>query len=114
MRSVSKRFLSECVNMVTDCSKTFLNDTKNVFLAYMSKFKPVPHKEKTNDAFIKVPFLNKVIEDINFGKIINDDNVRAYLPCKARKFKIRTSLSYGKTIGAALFNYNSVLKDLQP
>ena len=114
MRGLSKRFLSDCVNIVTDCSKTFLNDTKNVFLAYMSKFKPVPHKEKTNDAFIKVPFLNKVIEDINFGKIINDDNVRAYLPCKARKFKIRTSLSYGKTIGAALFNYNSALKDLQP
>ena len=46
-------------------------------------------------------------------EIFKCKEVNAYLPHAARKFKIRTTFSYGPTLGKKILNYNKVLKELK-
>ena len=52
------------------------------------------------------------MEKLGLVDLFKRRDIRSYLPYSARKIKVRTTYSYGPSIGRKLFNYNKVLKQL--
>ena len=61
---------------------------------------------------MKVPFLHKVIEELNLPNLVNDKDIKTLLPAAAYSFVPKVVYSYGDCIGKFLFNYNKTLKNL--
>ena len=114
LRSKSFKFLKYAVDhiLATKSSTIYKNYIRsfNIIYGYFSQYVKIKKSgQPDNKVFCVIPFLHKIVEKINFNRIVNDKNVRAYLPNPARKYDIQSAYSYGPTIGSTLFNYNSIL-----
>ena len=68
--------------------------------------------KKDNYIYCTIPFLHKAIENIGIRELFKNKDVKAYLPHRAHELKIRTTFSYGPTVGKKLFNYNKILTSI--
>ena len=87
------------------CDKKF----NEIILAFSSKLiKPKRQLKAEKIAFI-VPYLNKLIYEINLGGMLHSKKLRSTLLIKLKYTdSIVVSCKVGKTIGQSLFNYNKV------
>ena len=68
--------------------------------------------EKIDYIYCNVPFLHKVIEKIGVNELLKCKDLKAFLPHSARNLNIRTTYSYGPTVGKKILNYNKVLRSV--
>lgn len=111
LRSVSRTFILKCLY---SNNTNLNNDVRLVLLAFYSQYKKNPHQKKTTTMYLTIPYIHKTIENINLNGLMNESEVRSFLPNSAKKFKICVSYSYGPPIGGKLFNYNKTLKEITP
>ena len=90
------------------CDKKF----NEIILAFSSKLiKPKKQVKAEKIAFI-VPYLNKLMDEINLGGMLHSKKLRNTLPIKLKYTNsIVVSYKFSKTIGQSLFNYNKVLRE---
>ena len=81
-------------------------------LAYRSQFVKPPANEKIDYIYCNVPFLHKVIEKIGVNELLKCKDLKAFLPHSARNLNIRTTYSYGPTVGKKILNYNKILRNV--
>ena len=110
LRSKPVRFLFSCVSYLKTKTDTVPMEIHKIILAYYSQYYKVSVGHTKNNVFCIVPFIHKVVENINFNRFLHDKDVRCFLPNKARKFVINSSYTYVPTIGSSIFNYNKVLQ----
>ena len=112
LRSLSYKHLVLIRNMVL--TSPFVCDKKfnEIILAFSSKLiKPKKQVKAEKIAFI-VPYLNKLMDEINLGGMLHSKKLRNTLPIKLKYTNsIVVSYKFSKTIGQSLFNYNKVLRE---
>ncbi len=86
----------------------------DIILAYSSQFQKAPEKQISDKGtiYIKLPFVNKVIDELKLQSIINCKTLKHLLPAATYDTQPRIVYSYGDTIGKHLFNYNKVLRNI--
>ena len=83
-----------------------------ILLSYRSQFVKAPKKKDEDFIYCTIPFFHKIIEKIGIKELFNRKDLKANLPHSTHKFKVRTTYSYGPTVGKKLFNYNRVLSGI--
>ncbi len=86
----------------------------DIILAYSSQYQKPPEKTASDKGaiYVKLPFIHKVIDDLNLQSIINCKTFKCLLPAATYDTQPRIVYSYGDCIGKQLFNYNKVLRDI--
>ena len=116
LRSLSRPMLDNCLSMIDDYCRDIphkCNLVRKIILAYRSQFIKAPRTANDEDyIYCSVPFVHNVMEGMGLVDLFKRRDVKNYLPHSAKKFAIRTTFSYGPTIGSKLFNYNKVLNKL--
>ena len=116
LRGTSREILDLCLENLDDLTKDGFSSKwsclNKILLAFTSQYRKPPKTDKEEVVYCTIPFIHKVVETVGVRELLKDRVLNQYLPHKARKFKIRTSFSYGDTIGKKVFNYNKVLGTL--
>ena len=116
LRSLSRSILDMCVPRIDDYCKNNQhksNSMRSIILAYRSQFIKGPKVEKEDFIYCNIPFIHKIMEKIGLLDLFKRKDIRCFLPHGARKLRVRTTFSYGPTIGSKLFNYNKALRRLK-
>ena len=111
---MSHAFIDDCLKNVDDCTVNYSCESKTItkiLLAFRSQF---ISKSSSEDDFVycSLPYVHSAIEDVGVDKLFKHKDIVSLLPLSTSECSIRTSFSYGPTIGRKLFNYNTVLTDL--
>ena len=115
LRSLSRHTLQMSLeNLEGICSNhpSKLFTVRRILLSYGSKFIKPPRYKKESYVYCSIPYIHNAVEKIGIREILKHRDLNAFLPHAARQVKIRTTFSYGPTIGKKLFNYNKTLKEL--
>ena len=83
-----------------------------ILLSFGSQFNKPSKIDDESYIYCTIPFVHKVIEEMGIREILKHRDLNAYLPNGLRKFRIRTTFSYGPTVGKKIFNYNKTLINL--
>ena len=117
LKSLSRPTIDDCIKSADECFKD--NPHKQIsltkiLLAYRSQYIKPLKKEENLHVYWSIPFVHTAMETMGIREIMKNRELSNYMPHVARKFKIRTTFSYGPTVGKKIFNYNKVLKNLDP
>ena len=114
LRSMSHAFIEDCLkNVIAHTTNHPRKGTtvRLILLAFRSQYIVAPNSDD-DFVYCSIPYVHSAIEDIGFDKLFKHKDIVSLLPLAASECAIRTTFSYGPTIGRKLFNYNRVLKDL--
>ena len=115
LRSLSYAALNKCLDRIGDYCQNHPHKRFTIskyLLAYRSQFVKSPLNEKEDYVYCTVPFIHKVIEKIGLNELLKCKELKAYLPHGARNLNVRTTFSYGPTVGKKIFNYNKILRSV--
>ena len=115
LRKMKRQIIDDCLDNIDNYCKGNSNkgsSVRRVLLSYRSQFTKPTKAVVEKFIYCNIPFVHKIIEKIGIREILKFREVNAYLPHKAQKFKIRTTFSYGPTLGRKIFNYNATLRNL--
>ena len=118
LRSMSRNLIDDCLQQVDEHTTNYKHKGSSVtliLLAYRSQFiKPPPRSKdsKENLIYFSVPFVHSALETVGVDDILKFRDITAFLPFNTKEIQIRTTYSYGPTVGRKLFNYNKILKNL--
>ena len=111
---MSHAFIDDCLKNIDDCTVNYSCESKTItkiLLAYRSQF-ITTSKSEDDFVYCTLPYVHSAIEDVGVDKLFKHKEILSLLPLSTSECSIRTSFSYGPTIGRKLFNYNTVLTDL--
>ena len=116
LRGTSREVLDLCLENLNDLCRDDVSRKnsclKQILLAFTTQYRMPPKPDKEEVVYCTIPFIHKAIETAGIRELLKHRDLNQYLPHKARKYKIRTTFSYGDTIGKKIFNYNKVLSTL--
>ena len=116
LRSTSRDALNLCLKYIDDICESDNSAKKSrlrqILLAYNSQYIKPPKQDDDPVVYCTIPFVHKAIEKVGIRELLKYKDLKAYLPHKARKYKIRTTFAHGPVIGKKIFNYNKVLNNL--
>ena len=116
-RSLSQTHLNDCLQNIDNYVKDHPHKRSNVvllLLAYCSRF-VLPTKKNNKDddcVYCPIPFIHSAMEEVGVDGLMKRKEIKELLPLAASECSIRTTFSYGPTIGRKLFNYNKVLNNI--
>ena len=102
LRSLSRQIINHGLENLDEFCKNHpakLHSVQHILLSYRSQYVKPPKTVSDSFIYCTIPFVHKVIERMGIREIFKCKEVNAYLPHAARKFKIRTTFSYGPTLG---------------
>ena len=115
LRSLNRPTIENClIELDTYCKDDRHKQSllEKIIFAYRSQYIKPNHKNKDDYIYFNIPFLHKAIEELGVEGLLGSKNIKAHLPTGARNVKIRTTYSYGPTIGKKIFNYNKILNNI--
>ena len=116
LRSLSHPHINDCLENIYDYTRMHPHKGSTVRLilqAFRSKHIEPPDKDKEVDfVYFSVPFVHSAIEKVGVEELLKYQDVTSLLPLGMKECRIRTTYSYGPTIGRKLFNYNKILNTL--
>ena len=116
LRSINRHTIEKClVEINVYCNKDRYKQSilEKILFSYRSQYiKPLKDKEE-DCIYFNIPFLHSAIEKVGVEGLLGSKNIKAHLPNIARNVNVRTTYSYGPTIGRKIFNYNKTLNNLE-
>ena len=116
LRSLNRQTIEKCLVELDDYSRNNRNKQsllEKIILAYRSQYiKPLKNNCEEY-IYFNIPFLYNAIDKVGVEGLLGCKNVKAHLPNNARNVSVRTTFSYGPTIGRKIFNYNKTLNNLK-
>ena len=116
LRSLNRPTIENCIVDVDSYCKDDRHKSslvERILFAFRSQYVK-PLKDNDEDyTYFNIPFLHTAIENLGVEELLSSKDIKAYLPISARNVKIRTTYSYGSTIGKKIFNYNNILNNLK-
>ena len=116
LRSLNHPTIDKCLeNLAVSCTNESHKRSllTRILLSYRSQYIKPPKQKEDLYVYCPIPFVHTAIESMGIREVFKNRELSNYLPHAARKYKIRTTFSYGPTVGKKIFNYNKVLNNLK-
>ena len=116
LRSLNHPTIDKCLeNLAVICANNSHKRSllTQILLSYRSQYIKPPKQKEDLYVYCPITFVHTAIYSMGIREVFKNRELSNYLPHAARKYKIRTTFSYGPTVGKKIFDYNKVLNNLK-